>query len=39
VIVEGKASAVLLASILHYRKFTIQQIKDFLKDKGINVRI
>ena len=39
VIVEGKASAVLLASVLHYRKFTIQQIKDFLKNKGINVRI
>lgn len=39
VIVKGKASAVLLASVLHYRKFTIPQIKNFLKDKGINVRI
>ncbi|MCM8821097.1 MAG: imidazole glycerol phosphate synthase subunit HisF [Candidatus Omnitrophica bacterium] len=38
VIVNGKASAVLLASLLHFRKYTISQIKDFLKSKGIEVR-
>ncbi|MCM8829855.1 MAG: imidazole glycerol phosphate synthase subunit HisF [Candidatus Omnitrophica bacterium] len=38
VIIKGKASAVLLASLLHFRKYTIRQIKEFLKDKGIEVR-
>ena len=39
VIIKGKASAVLLASLLHFRKYTIAQIKEFLKDKGIEVRM
>ncbi len=34
----GKADAVLLASILHSGKLTISQIKQFLKEKGVNVR-
>ncbi|MCM8761946.1 MAG: imidazole glycerol phosphate synthase subunit HisF [Candidatus Omnitrophica bacterium] len=38
VIINGKASAVLLASLLHFRKYTISQIKEFLKSKGIEVR-
>ncbi|HOL22035.1 MAG TPA: imidazole glycerol phosphate synthase subunit HisF [bacterium] len=39
VIIKGKASAVLLASLLHFRKYTISQIKEFLKNKGIEVRL
>lgn len=37
-IVKGKASAVLLASLLHFRILAIPQIKKYLKDKGIEVR-
>ncbi|MFN4227329.1 MAG: imidazole glycerol phosphate synthase subunit HisF [Candidatus Ratteibacteria bacterium] len=39
VIINGKASAVLIASLLHFRILTIPQIKNYLKEKGINVRI
>ena len=39
VVTEGKASAVLLASMLHYRQVTISQIKNFLNEKGIPVRL
>jgi cyclase len=38
-IVKGKASAVLIASLLHFRILTIPQIKNYLKEKGINVRL
>jgi len=34
----GKADAVLVASIFHYRQYGIQQAKDFLADKGVAVR-
>jgi len=36
---EGKADAVLAASIFHYRIFTIHQAKAYLKDRGIPVRM
>jgi len=39
VITEGKASAVLIASMLHFRYTTILQIKNFLKEKGVPVRL
>ncbi len=35
----GKASAVLAASIFHYREYTIAQVKSFLKEKGVVVRV
>ena len=35
---KGKASAALLASLLHDRKLTIKQIKSFLLDKDLIVR-
>ena len=38
-LVFGKADAVLAASIFHYREFTIQQVKAFLKEKGVTVRL
>jgi cyclase len=36
--VEGGAGAALLASLLHYRELSIKQIKDYLQNKGIDVR-
>jgi len=38
-LVLGKADAVLAASIFHYREYTIAQVKSFLKDKGVTVRL
>jgi imidazole glycerol-phosphate synthase subunit HisF len=35
----GKADAVLAASIFHYREYSIKQAKEYLKKKGIPVRI
>ena len=37
-IAEGHADAVLVASIAHFGKFTIQQMKDYLADRGVTVR-
>jgi cyclase len=36
---EGKADAVLAASIFHYREYTIRQAKTYLRDKGVPVRL
>lgn len=36
---DGKADAVLAASIFHYREYTIQQAKVYLRDKGVPVRL
>jgi cyclase len=38
-LVFGKADAVLAASIFHYREFTIAQVKSYLKEKGVTVRL
>jgi cyclase len=35
---QGKADAVLCASIFHFREFSIKQAKEFLKSKGVPVR-
>ena len=37
-IVKGNADAVLAASIFHFGEYTINQAKDYLKEKGILVR-
>lgn len=34
----GKADAVLIASLLHYRDYTVRDIKLYLKKKGIEIR-
>lgn len=34
----GRADAVLAASIFHYREFSIYQVKEYLKAKGVKVR-
>jgi len=38
-LVRGKADAALLASLLHYKELSIKEIRDFLANKGIPVRI
>ena len=35
---QGRASAVLAASLFHFGTFTIPQVKDFLSSKGLPVR-
>ena len=39
VLVESKASAVLVASVLHFKRYTIPQIKKSLHARGIWVRL
>ncbi len=34
----GQASAVLAASIFHYGEFTVKQVKDYLRGRGLPVR-
>ena len=38
-VVKGKAAAVLAASIFHFGEFTIRQAKEYLRDKGVAVRL
>lgn len=38
-LILGKADAVLAASIFHYREFTMAQVKSYLKEKGVTVRL
>lgn len=35
---KGKADAVLVASLFHYKELEIGQVKDYLAEKGISVR-
>ena len=36
---EGKADALLAASIFHFRELTIKEVKEYLKLKGVPVRL
>lgn len=36
---QGKADAVLAASVFHYGEFSIRQTKEFLRNAGIEVRL
>ena len=38
VLTEGKADAVLAASVFHYGKYSIRKVKEFLRIRGIEVR-
>ena len=38
-VVDGMADAVLVASLFHYGIYTIRQAKEYLRDRGINVRM
>ncbi|MDP3514162.1 MAG: HisA/HisF-related TIM barrel protein, partial [Sulfuritalea sp.] len=35
----GKADAVLAASIFHYGEYTVRQAKEYMKSRGIEVRL
>ena len=39
VLTEGRADAALIASMVHYGTYTIPQIKECLKERGIPVRL
>jgi cyclase len=39
VLIDGKADAVLAASIFHFGELTVGQVKEFLAKKGIPVRL
>ncbi len=39
VLIDGRADAVLAASIFHFGEFTVGQVKDFLASEGIQVRL
>lgn len=36
---KGKADAALAASIFHYGEYTVGEVKDYLKEKGLPVRL
>jgi len=38
-VVQGRADAVLAASIFHYGEFTVRQAKEFMRSQGIEVRL
>ena len=38
-LVEAKAEAVLAASLFHYKELEIKQVKEYLRDKGVSVRL
>jgi len=39
VLTDGKADAALAASLFHFRKLTIAQVKKYLAERGVEVRI
>mgnify|MGYP006442864547 FL=1 len=38
VLTEGKADAALVASMLHYDEYSIDEIKDYLIGRGLKIR-
>ena len=38
-LVAGKADAALAASIFHFREYTVREAKEFLKERGVPVRL
>ena len=38
-VTEGRASAALIASIVHYGEYTIGQLKQYMADRGVPVRL
>ena len=38
-IIEGEADAVLAASVFHFGELSIRQVKEYLRDQGIPVRL
>ena len=38
-LVEGMAEAVLAASLFHYKELEIKEVKEYLRNSGISVRL
>jgi len=38
-VAEGHAQAVLAASVFHFGMFTIRQVKEYLRERGVEVRL
>lgn len=38
-VADGKAEAVLAASLFHYKELEIREVKEYLRDKGVSVRL
>jgi cyclase len=38
-LVEGEADAALAASIFHYREYSVREAKEFLRSRGVQVRL
>jgi cyclase len=38
-LVDGMADAALAASIFHYREYTVKDTKEYLRSRGVNVRL
>ena len=39
VLTEGRADAALAASLFHYKELEIKEVKKYLKDRNISVRL
>jgi cyclase len=39
VLTEGRADAALAASIFHFNQYTVEQVKQYLQDRGVAVRV
>ncbi len=37
-LVQGRADAILAASVFHYRQFTVREIKKYLRESGLPIR-
>ena len=38
-VVKGGASTLLAASVFHFRTFTVRQVKEYLRGKGLEVNL
>ncbi|MCQ2539729.1 MAG: imidazole glycerol phosphate synthase subunit HisF [Acetatifactor sp.] len=38
-VVDAKAEAVLAASLFHYKELEIKEVKEYLRDRGVSVRL
>ncbi|WP_456437275.1 imidazole glycerol phosphate synthase subunit HisF [Desulfurobacterium sp.] len=38
-LVKGKADAILAASVFHFKEMTIRELKEYLKKRGVTVRL
>ena len=36
---DGKADAALAASLFHYKELEIREVKEYLREKGLSVRL